>query len=385
MNLLPAVLIGGPPHAGKSVLAYSLSQALRTHDVQHYVLRAYPDGEGDWANEAPPELVRNIRVKGYGDPAWIDNICRDIARRHLPLIVDVGGQPTAWQEAVFEQCTHAILLTRNAAARGFWHGLMIKHGVTIIADLRSDLTGAAQLTAPSAPTLRGTITGLERHTVAADPVFEALVHRLRRLFYLDADRLWRHLKHTVSTEMFIDLPRLKHTLAIGGTDTRWEPSALPRVLEYIPTATSLALYGRAPNWLYAALVLHAHPAPVYQFDVRLGWVTPHIITQAEPGSAALLQVTTIAPPPELYWEFSLPQHYLDYAEIPALSVPPLPPHTGVIIGGKIPHWLLNSLMLTYRAAPWIGVYQPQLADRAVIIKSTHTDYPIGELLRVPAS
>ena len=58
MELFPAVMIGGPPHSGKSVLAYSLSQALRARQVAHYVLRAFPDGEGDWANEADQAMVR---------------------------------------------------------------------------------------------------------------------------------------------------------------------------------------------------------------------------------------------------------------------------------------------------------------------------------------
>ncbi|MGC8838612.1 MAG: CRISPR-associated protein Csx3, partial [Anaerolineae bacterium] len=105
MELFPAVAIGGPPHAGKSVLAYSLSQALRTREVQHYVLRAYPDGEGDWANEAQQDLVRRIRIKDWGSPRWVDRISQDILNRHLPLIVDIGGRPTPFQEAILDCCT----------------------------------------------------------------------------------------------------------------------------------------------------------------------------------------------------------------------------------------------------------------------------------------
>ena len=52
-----AILIGGPPHSGKSVLTYSLTQTLRQQGIDHYVLRACPDGEGDWSNEAAPERV----------------------------------------------------------------------------------------------------------------------------------------------------------------------------------------------------------------------------------------------------------------------------------------------------------------------------------------
>src|ERR1700730_1119067 len=55
-NDLPAVLIGGPPNAGKSVLTYNLTRELRRrrrdgyHDrgIPHYVFRANPDIEGDW-------------------------------------------------------------------------------------------------------------------------------------------------------------------------------------------------------------------------------------------------------------------------------------------------------------------------------------------------
>src|SRR5579884_757693 len=50
-NLLPAVLVGGPPHAGKSVLFYQLTQALRERGIAHFAIRACPDGEGDWFHE----------------------------------------------------------------------------------------------------------------------------------------------------------------------------------------------------------------------------------------------------------------------------------------------------------------------------------------------
>ncbi|GCF10230.1 hypothetical protein KDI_37940 [Dictyobacter arantiisoli] len=38
MNPLPAILIGGPPHAGKSVLFYSLTHALRERNIPHHVI-----------------------------------------------------------------------------------------------------------------------------------------------------------------------------------------------------------------------------------------------------------------------------------------------------------------------------------------------------------
>ena len=74
LNQLPAVLIGGPPHSGKSVLIYSLSQALRARGVAHYALRACPDGEGDFSNEtdqAPENYQSRLyRNDGHGGFAF---------------------------------------------------------------------------------------------------------------------------------------------------------------------------------------------------------------------------------------------------------------------------------------------------------------------------
>lgn len=87
------MLVGGPPHSGKSVLIYSLSQALRARGVEHYALRASTAKETG-SNEAVPERVRQIHIKGQWTPLWLQRIGQDIQRRHLPLLVDVGGRPT---------------------------------------------------------------------------------------------------------------------------------------------------------------------------------------------------------------------------------------------------------------------------------------------------
>jgi CRISPR-associated protein Csx3 len=210
MELFPAVIIGGPPHSGKSVLTYSLTKALRERSVDHYVLRAYPDGEGDWANEADQKLVRRIRVKGDGTPQWIARICRDIASRHLPLVVDVGGRPTDWQEAVFDHCTHAILLTPDDSSQAEWRDLAARHGLPLLAELRSTLTGDDVVQATS-PILRGQISRLERGRKASGPTFEALVDLLAGIFaYDDAELRAAHLS-LAPTDMVVELSRLGRT------------------------------------------------------------------------------------------------------------------------------------------------------------------------------
>jgi CRISPR-associated protein Csx3 len=378
MRFLPAVLIGGPPHAGKSVLAYSLTQALRRRDVAHYVLRAYPDGEGDWSNEAETETVRTLRVKGQGTPAWIACVCRDIDRRHLPLIVDVGGQPTPWQEAVFDHCTHAVLLTRDGASHRRWQEMMARHGVPLLADLRSSLAGKDSVDESQA-VLRGTLRDLHRHALARGPALDALVGRLARLFaYTPAELRRAHLANA-PVEITVELDRLKRALGIGGDPVVWEPYSLPGAIEYLPRGVPLALYGRGPNWLYAALALLAYPAQLWLFDVRLGWVLPPRISQGHTASGAALQVAVQRETDRTHLAFSLPRAYIDWLEAQDLCVPPVLSEEGVVLSGKLPHWLITGIALAYHHARWLAVYQPQLQG-AVVVHAPSGTPSVGSVL-----
>lgn len=374
MNLLPAIVIGGPPHSGKSVLAYSLSYALRLRHVEHYVLRAYPDGEGDWANRASQELVRAIRIKGAGTPGWIERICRDIDRRHLPLIVDPGGQPTDWQEAVFRQCTYAVLLCPDEESHLAWDTRFKRHGLPVLADLRSDLHGQNAIEDRGQP-IRGTLAGLERRHTATGPAFEALVECLATVFNYTPNELRQAHLNQAPTDLVIDLARLGRTLNALDANFEWEPHHLPRVLDYMPPSVTLALYDRAPNWLYAALALYAQPEPLYQFDVRLGWITPPRLRIGQPAPDAPLQARLSPRADHVRVELSLTGSYLDYAEAEGLCVPPAPLETGVVLSGKLPLWLWTAVALAYRDALWLAVYQPQLGDQAVVI-GTQTDQKV---------
>lgn len=141
MNAFPAVLIGGPPHSGKSVLTYLLTRKLHDQGIEHYVLRACPDGEGDWSQEASPETVRLLRQKGTFSTAFVEHVGRDIARRHLPLLVDAGGRPTPEQERIFQYCTHAVLIAATPEDLAEWRTRAERCGLVVIAELQSVLHG----------------------------------------------------------------------------------------------------------------------------------------------------------------------------------------------------------------------------------------------------
>jgi len=382
MELFPAILIGGPPHSGKSVLTYSLSQALRQRGVQHYVLRAAPDGEGDWANEAAQKLVRTLRVKGAFTPAFVDYVCDTLAARHLPLLVDVGGRPTPAQERIFDFCTHAVLLTPDSAARDTWRDIAMRHILPILAELTSRLQGTDQVETRR-PMLRGVITGLKRGATATGPVFEALTERLARALFYKADELYRIHSSLCEAETVVNLYQLARTFDVPhqGECATWAPHHLPRLLDYLPQGTPLGLYGRCPAWIYAAVAFYPKSGEFYQFDARQGWVQPQPLRQA-PEALPPLQATVDTDADRCWIDLNLPDAYLDYDPDKAFAIPTPPPGVGVALSGRIPLWLYTGLALAYRDAPWVAIYQPQLHG-AVVVHSRDPRHPIGDTIVSP--
>jgi CRISPR-associated protein Csx3 len=382
MNLFPAVFIGGPPQVGKSVLTYSLSQVLHQRQVQHYVLRVCTADEGDWASEAEREVVRVVRIKSYDDPTRIERIRRDIVRRHLPLLVDVSSQLTLFQRTALDECSHAILLTKDDQSWASWHKLLERHDLPLMADLSPHLVGESVI-AQRDHVLLGTITGLQqRGATASGPAFNALLKQLSDLFTYHRIELYVTHLSQAPVETVIELERVARSLGIDGPKVAWREQHLSRVLEYLPRQTSLGLYDCAPCWLYAALALHAYPAPLYQFDVRLGWVRPPQLHLGTPSNTPLrASVEERADHSRL--EFTLLQAYLDYSEADGLTVPRLALDRGVVLSGELPLWLWAGLALAYRPAFWLAVQSPEQHDQAIVIRSSDPDRAVGGLVHSP--
>ncbi len=379
MNPFPAVVIGGPPHSGKSVLTYLLTRQLRALRVEHYVLRACPDGEGDWSQETPPERVRLLRQKGQFSQDFVDRVCRDLAQRHLPLIVDVGGKPTPDQERILDQCTHAVLISANEAGLKEWRDRFERHGLPIIAELRSVLIGEDRIDAET-PVLRGQITNLERSNRVGGPMVEALAQQLQCLMtYTDADLKTYHLSHA-PTELVVDVDHLARWVELP-EQQHWQPEYLMHALTYAPEGTPLSIYGRGPNWLYAALALHAASHPVYLFDPRMGWVAP-VTLHCTPAAAADAVAWKIEPFPTHTWiELKPTQPYLDYDDVNGAALPALDPAQGVVLSGKLPFWLLLGAALAYRHHPWLGIVQAQQYDECIVVMSRDAAYQPGACFR----
>ncbi len=380
LNPLPAILIGGAPNAGKSVLTYNLTQALRRRGVSHYVFRANPDGEGDWFLEANQSIVRQVHIQGRWSDDFVHLVCRDLARRPLPLLVDLGGLPTERDTCIFRSCTHSLLLLKDEDMETTrrWLQLVTANGLQPLAEICSQLAGSSVLTAQD-PVITGTLCGLQRGVHLSDPVFDALVDCIGQLFGSYSQHELEQLhEDSAPTELFLHLKHQLHAMFPGFHE--WTTDALLALLANLPAQTALSVYERGPNWVYGALALHAPAMPFYQYDARLGWVTPPHLQSGTPAQATVRFETRTHS--DAYIVTVHPIHsYLDYSEAEQLAFPEPPPQYGVIVSGKLPLWLFTALARFYaqRNVPWIALHYVR-TNQAIVIYSQVAAYSVGDMV-----
>lgn len=372
--LFPAILIGGPAHSGKSTLTYRLSQYLRKQGIAHYALRASPDGDGDWVALSAETVVAELRprVRSGWSPTFAAAVARDVAARHLPLIVDVGGRVSAETAQIAQHCTHALLISADPAALAPWRALVARYGLVLVAELHSALTGE-QIVTEIGPPLHGTIVGLSRASSSEGVCFAALVNHLEALCAYSSEELFQ--SHMVQTdiELVLHLEQPIYPLP-AHTQQHWQPAELPILLPTLPTNTPLAIYGRGPLWLYAALALANPSARCAVFDPRQGWVEVQPLQQRADAQPGPLHISQTQEEGATRLRMSIPSGYLDRRDNDLISIPPL--DNAIILDGRLPTWLYAALARTYQTAPWIACYQPQIRG-SVVVYSNSTQFPVG--------
>jgi CRISPR-associated protein Csx3 len=385
MSHFPAIIIGGPPHSGKSVLSHSVHMELRRRGVVHYLYSASPDGEGRWSYESDQDLVRAIRVKGPYTEAFTTAVVDHLRGRSMPLLVDVGGMISPEQRLIFATATHFVAVTGYPGAdqgyeanRAAWLAFAAEQGIELLADLRSVLEGENVLD-PADGVIRGTVAGLRRSDDgsgnATGPAFEALVDRLEALLAgYGEEAAAAHRASTPHGTWLADIEQIAPALGVDPGDPQgWRPADLPALLNAVPKGLPLAVYGRGPVWLYTTLALHALPSVCYVYNTRDGWValpalpTRPTATQTPTSSKPLFQATLIAGEAFDRLQMARSAQELSPARPEELALPPPGTAPGLVLEGSLPAWLYaaaaRQMIPAYR---WLGVFQPQLNGAAVV-------------------
>lgn len=186
------IVFCGPPHSGKSVLIANLKK--RLPDDSQRVLRACPDGEGDWSNEEGNFNI-DVRNKGTFTPEFVKRFCRAIDNNKSSkiVIVDVGGIRTDENKEIFSHCDNYVVLCNtlqeNKEELIKWKQFadsIIKKGtnnehLNCLALLDSELEGAEELyiNEDNLAPLKGKVTGLKRKTLLkSSPLIDKLAARI---------------------------------------------------------------------------------------------------------------------------------------------------------------------------------------------------------------
>lgn len=135
-----AILIGGPPNSGKSVLSNALRMSLlaKKPEAQIYLHRANWDGEGNHTFETPDRdlatrLTKENKFK-LDQHLNADKLIGEYFKYHAQAtanirqvvnlaLVDVGGVPDPVKTPVVEQCSHYIAISNDADKVQAWHDL----------------------------------------------------------------------------------------------------------------------------------------------------------------------------------------------------------------------------------------------------------------------
>jgi CRISPR-associated protein Csx3 len=233
-----------------------------------------------------------------------------------------------------------------------------------------------------APVIQGTITELKRGTLAHGPVFEAVVERIAALFSsYSLPELEQAKLAMAPVEWVVNLDPLLERL--DPLAKEWKPGMLRQFDTELPTNTSLAIYGRGPGWLYGTLAAQAEPQPFYQFDPRIGWLSPPSlrISNQPPPEGIVVHLREHQNKDALILSVHIANEYLDYLQAEQFPFPPVPLEHGLILDGKIPYWLLTALVRLYDSTEvaWIACHQPQLKS-AVVVTSHVKAHTIGEVI-----
>ncbi|MEJ5287586.1 MAG: CRISPR-associated protein, Csx3 family [Candidatus Kapaibacterium sp.] len=136
----------GNPHTGKSVFLKVLRNTLRKtlpDEVFHrglFVIKACPDGEGDWFGELPEDQGKIYRYKNRFDDDFIRKVVSNIElmkNEKSILLIDCGGKIDKYNQEILNKCTHSIILGTDDLSIAEWRGASKLAGVDILAEVIS--------------------------------------------------------------------------------------------------------------------------------------------------------------------------------------------------------------------------------------------------------
>lgn len=167
------VVIGGPPHSGKTVFKNALIEDLGGDNVFRYCAAPDDDGGTWYQNNYNNPEAREKRIKGTYNPRQVAFFSETIKNwDQTPImVIDIGGKITEENAKIIEGATHAIVLASDLSKVKEWQDFFEENHLDVIAKLHSHFDGSKDIQLPSEPEddhLVASVHHLERGVEAAD-------------------------------------------------------------------------------------------------------------------------------------------------------------------------------------------------------------------------
>ncbi len=366
------IVFCGPPHSGKSVFIANLIDKLPTD--AYTIIRACPDGEGNWSNNKKQDETAIVRKKGKFTETFIENACKAIDNQtNKIVIVDVGGVMSKENEQVFKHCDNFVVLSSDEEKKKEWLEFGKKSGLECIGCLDSSLEGKEEIYSKE-PYIQGKIVGLERGEILQNsPIIKAIVS--------DIVKKSKYNEKTTNNDKsfdgtMIDDTKLGFELGYGKEiytedgipikKVKWEEKAIPEVYQAIQEKINpnqpIRVNGIRANFILASLCKACKQQDVKDisaYDIRLKQYIPIKDFPKKRGikQSEGLSYNFIESKDNIFMDIDITKEQYTLEDYQKCVLPHIKENKNLYLCGRMPLWLLASISNSYDSSK-IFTFQP---------------------------
>ena len=366
------VVFCGPPHSGKSVFIANLIDKLPTD--AYTIIRACPDGEGNWSNNKNQKETSIVRKKGKFTKSFIEDTCKAIDNQTNKIVlVDVGGIMSKENEKVFEHCDSFVVLSSDEKKKEEWLKFGQGLGLECLGILDSSLEGQEEIYSRQ-PYLQGRIVGLERGEVLKNSqVIKAIVSDIvRKSRYGEKSKKEKtNFIGTMidDTELGFDLGYGKEILTEDGTSikqVKWSEKALSKIYininEKVNTKQPIRINGIRANFVLCVIckaLKKKGAQAVSTYDAR---TKQYIPIKSLPKKRGLKQTeglsyNIIENKENIFMDIDITKEQYSLEDYDQCMLPQIKENKNLYLSGRMPLWLLASISSSYDSNK-IFTFQP---------------------------
>lgn len=356
------IIFCGPPHSGKSVFVANLIDKLPTD--AYTIIRACPDGEGNWSNNEKQNETMLVRKKGKFDQSFVDDVCKAIDNQTNKIVlVDVGGVMSKENEQVFKHCDSFVVISGDEKSKQEWLKFGQKLGLECIGSIDSSLEGQEKIYSRK-PYLQGKIVGLERGKILeSSSIIKGMVSDI-----IEKSKYGEKAKEQLKTsaEMFVDDTQLGFELGYGRKtyseigipirQVRWDESAVPKIYEVmskkIVSDQPIKINGIRANFVLSAICKVAKQKGVEDvrvYDVRTKSYVPVRNLPKKRGlrKAEGLEYNVIESKNNVFLDVDIVKEQYSLEDYKKCVLPKIEKEKNLYISGRLPLWLQTSISNSY--------------------------------------